>query len=153
MKTHVLESSIWLPRPIDQVFAFFSDAFNLEMLTPPFLNFHVLTPGPIAMRPGARIRYRLRLHGIPIGWESEITEWNPPHKFVDEQLSGPYRRWHHEHRFASRDSGTDVSDHVEYSVLGGALVNRFFVARDVRAIFAYRKQKLTAQFPPQGLAR
>jgi ligand-binding SRPBCC domain-containing protein len=147
MKTHTLDSKIWLARPIDEVFSFFSDAMNLETLTPPWVNFHVLTPAPIKMAVGARIRYKLGLHGIPVTWESEITVWNPPHEFADEQRRGPYRRWHHEHRFAERDGGTDVVDHVEYSVLGGSLINYLFVARDVRAIFAYRGQKLAELFP------
>jgi ligand-binding SRPBCC domain-containing protein len=147
MKTHTLDSKIWLARPIDEVFSFFSDAMNLETLTPPWVNFHVLTPAPIKMAVGARIQYKLGLHGIPVTWESEITVWNPPHEFADEQRRGPYRRWHHEHRFAERDGGTDVVDHVEYSVLGGSLINYLFVARDVRAIFAYRRQKLAELFP------
>jgi len=147
MKIHLLEASIWLPRPIDHVFAFFSDAYNLETLTPPFVNFRVLTPVPIEMRPGARIQYRLKVHGIPVGWESEITAWDPPHGFVDEQVRGPYRRWRHQHRFLSRAGGTDVSDRVEYSVIGGAVVNYLFVARDVGAIFKYRSQKLAELFP------
>jgi ligand-binding SRPBCC domain-containing protein len=147
MKTHTFASSIWLPRPIEEVFAFFSDAFNLEILTPPFLNFHVLTAKPIAMAPGARIQYRLGLHGIPLKWESEITVWEPPHRFVDEQLRGPYRRWHHEHTFVARDGGTEVSDNVEYSVLGGSLINALLVSRDVRTIFNFRRQKLAELFP------
>jgi ligand-binding SRPBCC domain-containing protein len=146
MKTHVLDSTIWLSRPIGEVFGFFSDALNLEILTPPWVNFHVLTPSPIKMAAGARIRYRLGLHGIPVKWESEITVWDPPHLFMDEQIHGPYRRWHHEHRFAERDGGTDVSDRVEYSVLGGALVNWLIVERDVQAIFNYRREKLVELF-------
>ena len=149
MKVHTLDSTIWLPRPTDDIFSFFSNAFNLEMLTPPFLNFHVLTPRPITMAPGMRIQYRLGLHGIPVKWESEITVWEPPHRFVDEQRRGPYRRWHHEHTFVARDGGTDVSDHVEYSVLGGLLINTLFVARDVRALFNFRREKLKQLFPRQ----
>jgi ligand-binding SRPBCC domain-containing protein len=91
-KTHVLEASIRLPRPIDEVFAFFSDAYHLEILTPPFPGFHVITPKPMEMRPGAVIGYRLRLHGIPVGWQSEITKWDTPRGCVDQQRNGPYRR-------------------------------------------------------------
>jgi ligand-binding SRPBCC domain-containing protein len=116
MKIHSLDSTVWLPRPIGEVFAFFSDAFNLQVLTPPWLNFSVLSPSPINMACGARILYRLRLHRIAIAWKSEITAWDPPYRFVDEQIHGPYRRWHHEHHFAERDGGTDVQDHVEYDV-------------------------------------
>ena len=147
MKTFSIDRTIFLPRPIDEVFRFFSDAHNLERLTPPFLKFHVITPAPIAMHPGARIRYKLSLHGIPISWESEITAWDPPHRFIDEQLRGPYRLWRHEHRFVSQNGGTQVSDHVDYAVLGGSLINSLFVAPDVRRIFDYRTQVLQSLFP------
>jgi ligand-binding SRPBCC domain-containing protein len=152
MKIHTLDSNIWLPRPVDEVFPFFADIYNLERLTPPFLKFSVITPAPVAMAAGARIRYRLRLHGIPISWESEITAWEPPHRFVDEQRSGPYRKWKHEHRFVERDGGTDVTDHVDYAVLGGSLINSLLVAPDVRKIFAYRTRVLTDLFPARNAA-
>lgn len=146
MKLFSIDRSIFLPRPIDEVFPFFADARNLERLTPTFLKFHVITPAPIAMHPGARIRYKLSLHGIPISWESEITAWDPPHRFIDEQLRGPYRLWRHEHRFVSQNNGTQVSDHVDYAVLGGSLINSLFVAPDVRHIFDYRTQILQSLF-------
>jgi ligand-binding SRPBCC domain-containing protein len=146
MKVHTLDASIWLPQPIAYVFPFFGDAHNLERLTPPFLKFNVITPAPIVMAPGTRIRYRLQLHGIPISWESEITAWEPPHRFIDEQRHGPYRSWKHEHRFAEREGGTDVSDHVDYAVWGGSIVNALFVAPDVRGIFEYRTRILTEFF-------
>src|SRR5580692_6519383 len=112
MKTFTFSATASLPLPIERVFEFFSDAHNLEALTPPFLKFKVITPDPIVMAPGTHIRYKLKLRGIPIHWESEITVWEPPHRFVDEQLHGPYRFWRHEHLFAGRDGGTEVSDHV-----------------------------------------
>ena len=146
MKTHLYHSELFLPRPLDEVFAFFSDAANLERLTPPLLNFHILTPQPVAMKPGARIEYRLRIHGIPIRWESEITVWDPPHRFIDEQRRGPYRLWHHEHTFEPRGAGTLVRDQVTYAVLGGSLINRFFVAPDVRRIFSFREEILRKLF-------
>ena len=133
-----IDTQQWFRRPIDEVFAFFADAFNLEQITPPWLHFHVLTPAPIAMQPGTLIDYKLRLHGIPIRWRSEITAWQPPFFFIDEQRKGPYRLWHHEHRFEPRDGGTLVTDHVDYRVIGGRLVNRFFVRRDLDRIFAFR---------------
>lgn len=147
MKLFSIDRSIWLPRPIDEVFLFFSDARNLEQLTPPFLKFQVITPSPIVMKPGTHIRYKLRLHALPISWESEITEWDPPHRFIDEQLSGPYRLWRHEHRFVAQNGGTEVSDHVDYAVLGGSLINSLFVAPDVSRIFDYRTQILHSLFP------
>jgi ligand-binding SRPBCC domain-containing protein len=146
MKIHHFDAKIWLPQPIADVFSFFADAHNLERLTPAFLKFNVITPAPIVMAPGARIRYRLRLRGIPISWESEITAWEPPHRFIDEQRHGPYRLWKHEHQFAERDAGTEVVDHVEYAVWGGSIVNALFVAPDVRGIFDYRSRVLAELF-------
>jgi ligand-binding SRPBCC domain-containing protein len=137
---------LWLPRRREDVFQFFADAGNLEELTPPFLNFHILTPRPIAMRIGARIEYRLKLHGLPLRWESEITAWNPPARFVDEQRRGPYRSWIHTHEFIERDGGTEVRDEVRYAVFGGRLADRLFVRRDVRKIFEYRALKLRGRF-------
>ncbi|MEO8071308.1 MAG: SRPBCC family protein, partial [Acidobacteriota bacterium] len=84
-----------MPKPIDEVFEFFGDARNLERLTPAFVNFKILTPQPIVMRPGTLIDYRISLRGLPVKWRSEITEWNPPYSFVDEQRRGPYKKWIH----------------------------------------------------------
>jgi len=142
MKTFQLNSEIWLPATIETVFEFFSDARNLETLTPPWLNFKVLTPSPIEMKPGTLIDYRLRTRGIPLRWQSEITDWAPPHRFVDEQRKGPYQRWHHTHTFVEVNGGTAVGDHVDYAVPGGALVHALLVKRDIEKIFAYRQQKL-----------
>ena len=146
MRVWELQTRIRLPRPRSEVFGFFTDAGNLQELTPPWLRFRILTPGPIEMREGARIEYRIRLHGLPIGWKTAITAWEPPHRFVDEQLRGPYRLWIHEHSFEEIEGGTLAEDHVRYSVLGGALVNRFLVARDLRAVFHYRHRKLRDLF-------
>src|SRR4051812_36446234 len=114
MKEYTLSAEQWLPRPRNEVFSFFADARNLEALTPPWLKFEVLTPSPIEMRPGALIDYRIRVHGLPIRWRTEITEWNPPHSFADVQLNGPYTLWHHKHSFHERDSGTLCVDEVRY---------------------------------------
>lgn len=146
MKTFVYESSLWLPRPLDDVFAFFSDASNLEVITPPWLKFSVMTPVPIEMRPGTLIDYRLRFRGFPLRWRSEITAWDPPHRFSDAQVKGPYRQWIHEHTFVGQDGGTLAGDRVEYAVWGGALANALVVRRDVERIFDYRRQTLTAMF-------
>lgn len=142
-----LETRIWLGTPLDVVFPFFADARNLERLTPPWLKFEVITPEPIAMQAGTLIDYRLRLRGVPLRWRSEITLWDPPHRFVDEQRRGPYRAWIHEHRFTSVKGGTEVVDLVRYAVPGGRLVNLLFVARDVRRIFDYRSVALRRIFP------
>jgi ligand-binding SRPBCC domain-containing protein len=146
MKTFTLDSAIWLPRSIDEVFAFFADAHNLETLTPPRLHFRTVTPDPVVLAVGARFEHRLRVRGIPVRWQSEITVWDPPQRFVDEQRRGPYRFWIHEHRFASRDGGTDVSDHVEYGVPGGAAIDSLFVGPDLRKVFDYRRRALLARF-------
>lgn len=146
MKTFTFHSELWLPQPLSKVFPFFAAAQHLEQLTPPFLNFQILTPQPIAVSLGTRIQYKLKLHGIPVRWESEITGWDPPHFFSDDQLSGPYRRWHHEHTFEECDGGTVVRDKVEYAVPGGSLINRLFVAPDLRRIFNYRTVTLKRLF-------
>ena len=145
MKTHEYRAELWLPRPREEVFAFFSEAANLQAITP-WLSFEVTTPPPIIMRPGALIDYRLRVHGFPLRWQSEITEWQPPVRFVDTQRRGPYRLWHHEHEFHERDGGTLCTDHVRYTVAFDFLVHRLFVRRDIEKIFAFRQQELRKRF-------
>lgn len=141
-----LRTEQWLPRPLSEVFDFFADAGNLQILTPDWLDFSILTPRPVDMRIGALIDYRLRLRKIPVRWQSEITAWDPPHRFIDEQRRGPYKHWIHEHTFAEKDGGTLVRDHVRYDVPGGALVHRTMVGPDLRRIFRYRQEKLAALF-------
>lgn len=128
---------------IDETFAFFSDAGNLERLTPPWLNFRILTPRPIAMGVGTLIDYRIVLYGVPIPWRTRIDIWEPGVRFVDRQLSGPYLWWHHEHRFDAVEGGTRVTDHVEY-LPRMRWVSSGFVRRDVERIFAYRQEILPA---------
>ena len=106
MTAHIFQAELWLPPPREIVFPFFATARNLEVLTPPWLNFRVLTPGKIEMRVGAIIDYQLRSHGLPVRWRTEITGWNPPFSFCDEQRRGPYRRWSHTHTFAEQAGGT-----------------------------------------------
>ena len=142
MKTYRLKTEQKLEKSQDELFSFFSDAHNLAEITPPGLHFRVLTPHQIEMKVGTRIDYRLKLRGIPIRWQSEITAWNPPHAFVDEQRRGPYRCWIHSHTFVPVPDGTLVRDEVEYAVFGGLLIQKFFVAPDIEEIFAYRSQKL-----------
>lgn len=143
---HRLERELTLPAPIVDVFAFFSEAGNLELLTPSWLRFRITSPQPIEMRVGARIDYRLRVYGIPLSWTSEITAWDPPHRFVDEQRRGPYRSWIHEHRFEDCAEGTRVQDIVDYAVPGGALVAKLFVDRDLRRIFDHRREQMLRRF-------
>lgn len=150
--TYVLRDEVWLPRPIHEVFEFFADAYRLEEITPPWLHFQVQTAKPVPMYPGSLIDYRLRLHGFPIRWRTEISEWQPPFRFVDRQLVGPYRLWRHLHSFEERDGGTFVRDQVEYAVPGGALVHRFFVCPDLQRIFVYRRHRLQELMGPAPVA-
>jgi ligand-binding SRPBCC domain-containing protein len=140
-----------IERPLDEVFAFFADAHNLERITPPWIGFRILTPGPVEMKPGARFDYRIRLRGVPIRWTSEIVEWNPPVRFVDVQIRGPYRTWEHAHEFEATARGTRVRDVVRYSLpLGwmGEAVRRMFVGADIARIFEYRREALAAALDP-----
>lgn len=146
MKTFTYQDEQWLPTPRAELFPFFSEARNLEAITPPWLVFEVLTPGRVRMGAGALIDYRLRVHGIRFRWQTEITAWEPPHRFVDEQRRGPYRLWRHEHTFVEAGAGTLCRDEVEYRVAGGALVNRLFVRREVERVFAFRREALAARF-------
>jgi ligand-binding SRPBCC domain-containing protein len=146
MRTFTFSSSLVLPRGLDELFPFFAEARNLETLTPSWLSFKVLTPEPIEMRPGTLIDYRLAWHGLPIRWRTVIDAWEPPHRFVDRMLKGPYRLWVHEHTFTAVDGGVRCDDRVEYAVPGGLLVQRLAVGRDVERIFAYRTERLQQLF-------
>ena len=150
MTTHTFIQELWLPESRAKVFSFFANARNLETITPPWLNFELLTPGEIRMHAGARIDYRLRVHCFPLRWTTEITTWEPAVRFIDVQRKGPYRRWEHTHTFADLDGGTLCRDEVAYSVPGGRLVNWLIVRRDIERIFAYRSASLFRHFPPGG---
>ena len=146
--SYILTHTQWLPRPIGDVFDFFSRPSNLQVITPPLLNFHI-TEAPEHIQAGSLIRYRLRVHGVAIRWTTEIVAWNPPHSFIDVQLSGPYKLWHHEHKFVAERGGTTLSDEVQYALpFGplGRLVHWMFVRRDVERIFEYRSQKMSELF-------
>ena len=146
MGTFVARQLVDVPR--DEVFPFFADAHNLEAITPSWLRFRLLTPAPIEMGPGARIDYTLRLRGVPVRWTSEITVWEPPIRFVDEQRRGPYRRWIHEHTFTEQDGGgTLVTDRVDYAAPGGRVVERLLVDRDLERIWAFRRARLSELLP------
>jgi ligand-binding SRPBCC domain-containing protein len=131
--------------PLEQTFAFFSDAANLERLTPQWLNFRILGPQSITMREGAEIDYRIVLYGVPIPWKTRIDVWEPGVRFIDRQVIGPYRWWHHEHRFEAVPGGTRVVDHVEY-VPRLRWISEAIVRRDVERIFGYRQERLRELF-------
>jgi ligand-binding SRPBCC domain-containing protein len=142
------QSELWLPQAPERLFPFFADAANLDALTPPWLNFRILTPPPIVMHEGALIDYRLRVRGLPLRWRTRINAWQPPHGFVDEQIRGPYRLWVHEHTFEPRDGGTLARDHVRYAVPFDFLLHRWFVQPDVERIFLFRAVALRQRFGP-----
>ena len=142
---YVLERSQRVALPAEDVFAFFAEARNLEAVTPPWLGFRVLTPGAIAMREGALIDYRLRLHGLPLRWRTRIAVWDPPRRFVDVQVRGPYSLWEHTHSFEPVDDGVEIRDRVRYALpLGplGRLAHALFVRRDLERIFDFRAAAL-----------
>jgi len=141
-----LEANQFLPQPRERIFEFFSDACQLENLTPGWLSFSVLTPRPIRVVTGTIIDYRLKLHGIPLRWQSEISLWEPPLRFADRQIRGPYRRWHHEHSFEPVQGGTLCHDIVEYDVIGGKPIHAVFVKPDLVKIFSYRQERLAQIF-------
>jgi ligand-binding SRPBCC domain-containing protein len=148
MAIHTLHREQALDADVDTVFAFFADPLNLEAITPPLLRFAVVTPAPIAMDVGTFIQYRLRLRGVPMRWDTLIQAWEPPRRFVDVQVRGPYRLWHHTHELTALDDGrTLMRDTVRYD-LGfgalGALAHRAIVRRDLEAIFAYRAERVPA---------
>jgi ligand-binding SRPBCC domain-containing protein len=145
-----LHRSQFIPRPRREVFAFFSDATNLERITPSFVGFRILTPGPLVLRPGAIIDYQLRLYGVPIRWRTRIETFDPDLAFTDIQLSGPYRSWHHRHTFVDAPGGTRMEDTVDYELpLGwlGHVARRLFVERSLQRIFDFRAEGVATLFP------
>lgn len=150
----LLERSQRVDVPVAQAFAFYGDAVNLEPLTPPWLRFEVITPGPIAMEAGTLLEYRLRLHGFPIRWQTRIEIWEPPFRFVDTQVRGPYSLWEHTHVFEpDGDGATVIHDRVRYAVPYGplgALADRLFVRRDLKRIFDFRAQAVDERLRPLG---
>ncbi|HQU84437.1 MAG TPA: SRPBCC family protein [Pyrinomonadaceae bacterium] len=141
MAEHILERKQIIERPRTEVFEFFADAGNLERITPPELNFQIITPQPIDIKKGALIDYKLKLRGIPITWKTEITQWNPPHDFVDSALKSPYKQWIHLHTFEEGERGeTIMRDIVRYRLplepLGD--IAHFYVKKELKYIFDYR---------------
>jgi hypothetical protein len=150
MRKFRLNRECRLPLPPAEVFPFFADAANLEHITPPWLNFRMVShPGP--MFEGALISYRLRWGPFPMRWLTRITKWDPPHEFADFQERGPYRLWHHTHRFLPENGGTRMIDIVDYALpLGrlGVIAERLFVRRDIERIFEHRNRVIGSIFQP-----
>lgn len=139
----------FVPRSIGEVFPFFADAKNLERITPPTLNFHIEKMSTAEIEAGTIIDYKLRIHGVPIRWKTEIETWTPPHTFTDNQVKGPYTRWHHVHQFETLGNGTLMTDSVTYKLplgLMGRIGGSGFVEGDVRNIFEYRRKIIQETF-------
>lgn len=146
MKVHRLDRKQRVNRPLDAVFAFFANPCNLDQLTPSWLHFRMLTPAPIEMRVGRQIEYVIRWRGLPIRWLTEIEDWVPGQLFVDRQIRGPYRLWHHTHSFREEGAVTIVHDVVRYALpagLAGAAVHRLIVRRDLDRIFEFRARRIS----------
>ncbi len=144
-RLHQLRRTQLVGRPVPEVFSFFSDASNLEALTPPFLRFRILTPMPMELRAGSQLDYRLSLFGVPVRWRTRITDWQSGTRFVDEQESGPYALWRHTHEFEARGSSTLMLDVVDYSEpLGpvGTVAHILFVRRTLDRIFDFRRDAI-----------
>jgi ligand-binding SRPBCC domain-containing protein len=149
MATHLFEQLQRIPSPLEEVFAFFSEAENLSHLSPPWLGFQQLTEGPVPMRRGQEIDYRVRFLGVPLRWTARIRRWDPPMSFEDEQVRGPYKSWVHSHRFERIPGGTMVIDRVRYALPAGWLgevAHELAIERMLDAIFDYRRRALAAHF-------
>lgn len=149
---HLVSAFLKLPLPIDRVYAFFADAWNLERITPPELRFHITTPHPLHMSTGTLIDYRMHLFGIPLRWRTVISLWDPPHRFFDEQLEGPYAEWVHLHQFDEQGRQTTVRDTVEFRLplwpLGEMTLP--LVAVQLHRIFSFRQLKTAAILAGEG---
>lgn len=143
-RAHAFRTRLELPLARERLFPFFADAANLQAITPPELQFRIVTPLPVVMSEGAVLVYRLRLLGVPFEWVTRIAVWDPPQQFVDEQLKGPYRTWIHKHLFVETSAGTRMHDAVTYELplypLGEVAAP--LVHLQVRRIFAYRAKAL-----------
>lgn len=146
LREEIMSSEQFVPCPPEQLFEFFRDPKNLEEITPPTLSFHIKKVSTPEIQQGTLIDYILKIHGVPAKWKTEIDEWSPPFKFVDNQLQGPYKLWHHTHEFRPFCGGTLMVDRVRYKLpLGylGWLIAGAFVRKDVQSIFNYRREYIS----------
>lgn len=146
---HIFEQSQWIKKPIQEVFEFFSSEENLEKITPPWLGFHVVGKSTPKIQQGTLIDYKLKISGVPVKWQTLIEEWEPGRKFVDTQLKGPYKKWHHTHTFKEVNGGTQMGDRVIYALpfgLIGDFTASWKVRRQVRDIFNYRTKVIEQLF-------
>ncbi len=142
----VLEVSQWLPVTPEELWPFFTNIMNLERITPKWVNFTILTPPNTPVHEGVILDYRIRIRGVRVHWRTRLSVFEPPHRFVDEQIKGPYSLWRHEHRFHEERGGTRCLDRVEFQSPLGIILHPMFVDRDVRRIFEYRARALRTIF-------
>lgn len=150
---YILNRSLTLNLPRAEVFDFFADAANLERITPPELNFHIITPQPIAMREGTLIDYQLKLRGFPVKWKTVISTWNPPFEFVDEALKSPYKQWIHRHTFTETgENQTLIEDEVKYRLPFAPVGNlaHFLVKKELDYIFDFRQKRVLEILQPEN---
>jgi ligand-binding SRPBCC domain-containing protein len=148
-RTYELVREQLIPRPLDEVFPFFADAGNLQRITPPWLHFKILTPLPLDIRTGSLLDYQISLFGVPMKWRTRIEEFTPQVRFVDRQLRGPYRLWHHTHEFTAVAGGTQMRDTVRYEMPFGPLgtvTHALMVKHMLKRIFDYRNETIVQQF-------
>ncbi len=146
---HLFQRTTQIEKNTGEVFNFFSKVENLNLITPPELQFKILTPLPVVMEWGTLIDYQLKLNGIPFRWKTKIIHWDPPFTFIDLQVKGPYRIWKHTHSFIDKGNFTEMSDRVEYLAPGWILeplLNRFFIRKKVEGIFDYREKQVQKYF-------
>ena len=156
MRLYTLDREQFVPRPLSEVFPFFERPDNLEKITPDWMQMRFLTPTPAPMHVGSVIDYNVRVHGVPLRWTTLIAEYEPPHRFVDVQLRGPYAFWHHTHTFEETKGGTLIRDAVRYALpLGplGALAHTLLIRRDLNTIFAHRQKVIEDLFPSRHSER
>ncbi len=153
-RVYVLERRQRLELPVKPAFEFYAQARNLAVITPPWMGFDVITPRPIEMRPGALIDYRMKLHRVHLRWRPRIDVWEPPVRFVDVQVRGPYALWEHTHTFErDGEQAVLIGDRVRYSIpLGplGRIAHATFVKRDLKRIFDYRERAVVEQLAPES---
>lgn len=146
---YILEHSIWIPQPPDVVFQFFSSEKNLDQITPSLLKFRVLQKSTAETQQGTIIDYALTLHGVPFRWKTLIDDWVQNEKFVDFQLKGPFKFWHHLHSFKAHGGGTQMDDQVRYVLPCerlGQWIAGAYVRRELENILRYRDQVIRKLF-------
>lgn len=149
LKIYELRRKVSIPAPVEDVFSFFSNTENLNLITPPWLYFKILTPLPIKMEKNVLIDYSIKLLGLRLIWKTEITVWQPPHRFVDQQIKGPYQVWEHTHLFEEKEGRTQMEDVIRYAVPGfvlSPLIHFLFVRPRLEKIFAFREQRVLELF-------